>query len=135
MALRVTARPGLGPLRFNTGTRGLTSVTLKLGPVSWRLWSRTGRAGLSSVDLPGPVSYRPPRRRLNATERAIRHARITRRRGWLAALDVAALIAGAVLGWPGEALVAFAVGAVLFAATYVRLRRRLAAGVRAGAGR
>nr|WP_261561460.1 DUF4236 domain-containing protein [Frankia tisae] len=28
------------------------------GRISWRVWSRNRRGGLSSVDLPGPFSYR-----------------------------------------------------------------------------
>lgn len=63
MGFRSTYRPSVGPFRFNTGTHGLTSITVKLGPFSYRLWSRTKKPGVSSIDLPGPVSYRPGRRR------------------------------------------------------------------------
>lgn len=68
MALRYTNRSRFGPLRFNMGTNGLSSVSLKAGPVTMRLWSRRQRSGVSSVDLPGHWSWRPSaRRRRHAT--------------------------------------------------------------------
>ncbi|WP_261554168.1 DUF4236 domain-containing protein [Frankia tisae] len=58
MGLRYTRRPRYGPFYVNVSERGVSSVTLKLGRISWRVWSRNRRGGLSSVDLPGPFSYR-----------------------------------------------------------------------------
>ncbi|MBL7490116.1 DUF4236 domain-containing protein [Frankia sp. AgB1.9] len=58
MGLRYTRRPKIGPFHMNVGEHGVSSVTLKLGRVSWRVWSKRGHGGLSSVDLPGPFSYR-----------------------------------------------------------------------------
>jgi hypothetical protein len=58
MGLRYARRPHYGPFYVNVSEHGVSSVTLKLGRVSWRVWSRRRRAGLSSVDLPGPFSYR-----------------------------------------------------------------------------
>ncbi|SNQ47337.1 conserved hypothetical protein [Frankia canadensis] len=59
MGLRYTRRPRYGPFHLNISEQGVSSVTLKLGRVSWRVWSRDRRRrGLSSVDLPGPFSYR-----------------------------------------------------------------------------
>ncbi len=63
MALRYTGRPKIGPFRINMGSHGPSSISLKLGPVTWRVWSRRQRSGMSSVDLPGPFSWRPARRR------------------------------------------------------------------------
>lgn len=59
MGLRSTFRPRIGPFRFNTGRRGVTSVSVGEGPFRFRLWGRDRSPGLSSVDLPGPVSWRP----------------------------------------------------------------------------
>jgi hypothetical protein len=61
MGLRYTRRPRYGPFHVNVGEHGVSSVTFKLGRVSWRVWSRREggrRRGLSSIDLPGPFSYR-----------------------------------------------------------------------------
>jgi hypothetical protein len=60
MGLRYTRRPRYGPFRVNVSEHGVSSVTLKLGRVSWRVWSRRDRRrrGLTSIDLPGPFSYR-----------------------------------------------------------------------------
>lgn len=63
MGLRYTRRPHYGPFYVNVSENGVSSVTLKLGRISWRVWSRRSRRGLSSVDLPGPFSYRRPARR------------------------------------------------------------------------
>lgn len=58
--LRSTYRPRLGPFVFNTSTRtGLSSVSLDAGPLRYKVWDRRGNKGVSSVDLPGPISYRP----------------------------------------------------------------------------
>jgi hypothetical protein len=64
MGLRSTFRPRVGPFAVNTD-KALrpTSVTFKLGPLTYRLWSRRSRRGVSSVDLPGPWSWRPAARR------------------------------------------------------------------------
>jgi Protein of unknown function (DUF4236) len=127
MSLRVTARPRIGPLRINTGRSGITSVTLKLGPVSWRLWSRTSRTGLSSVDLPGPLSWRASIRRLNVTEREVARHRRLRRRGIAVDLIAAGLIAATVRGAPDGALIALAVLLGLTAWRYLAADRRLSA--------
>jgi Protein of unknown function (DUF4236) len=58
MGLRYTRRPRYGPFHVNMSENGVQSVTLKMGRVSWRVWSKRRRSGLSSVDLPGPFSYR-----------------------------------------------------------------------------
>ncbi|WP_084010490.1 DUF4236 domain-containing protein [Pseudofrankia sp. DC12] len=58
MGLRYTRRPRIGPFHLNVSEHGVSSVTLKLGRVSWRVWSKQRTSGLSSVDLPGPFSYR-----------------------------------------------------------------------------
>lgn len=60
MGLRSTFRPRIGPfaLNFNKSFQ-LASVTMRMFGVTYRLWSRTTKRGVSSVDLPGPVSYRP----------------------------------------------------------------------------
>ncbi|ABW16236.1 DUF4236 domain-containing protein [Frankia sp. Mgl5] len=63
MGLRYTRRPRYGPFHVNVSENGVSSVTLKLGRVSWRVWSKNRRGGLSSVDLPGPFSYRRDGRR------------------------------------------------------------------------
>ena len=77
MGLRSTFRPNFGPFAVNTG-RDMrpSSVTLKIGPFRYRLWSRRSRRGLSSVDLPGPVSYRPTESP-KLTERATNDAPFT----------------------------------------------------------
>jgi len=59
--MRSTYRPSFGPFTLNTSTRtGASSVSLNAGPLRFKLWDRKGNRGLSSVDLPGPISYRPP---------------------------------------------------------------------------
>lgn len=66
----VRGRKRFGPLRFNYTQNGLSSVTAKVGPATWRLWSRrTHDRGLTSVDLPGPASWRRSRRGRAETER------------------------------------------------------------------
>lgn len=67
---RFTTRPGfrIGPARIaaNVGHNGVNSVTIRAFgfsynvPVSTKA-RNTRTAGLSSVDLPGPISYRPTR--------------------------------------------------------------------------
>lgn len=64
MGIISTWRPSFGPFRVNTGRRlRPTSVTMRLGPVSFRVWSPGVRRGISSIDLPGPFSFRPSGRR------------------------------------------------------------------------
>lgn len=66
MGLRSTYRPKLGPIAFNTSTKhGLTSVTIRLFGATYRLWGRDKKRGVTSVDLPGPLSYRPGSKRKN----------------------------------------------------------------------
>lgn len=61
--MRSTYRPKVGPFTLNTSTRtGLSSVSVGTGPFRFKLWDRRGHTGLSSVDLPGPISYRPSQR-------------------------------------------------------------------------
>lgn len=59
MGIRYTGRRTIGPFVLNGGLGGLSSVSVKVGPVSVRVWSRHHARGVSSVDLPGPWSYRP----------------------------------------------------------------------------
>lgn len=55
---RVTWRPRLGPLIMNMGRNGPSSLSLAMGPMRYRLWSRTHKQGFSSLDLPGGMSFR-----------------------------------------------------------------------------
>lgn len=67
MGFRSTYRPRIGPFAINTGTQGVNSVTVRLLGVTVRLWDKTGKRGsVSSVDLPGPLSYRPRKERRTA---------------------------------------------------------------------
>lgn len=69
---RFFTRPGfsLGPARINAnvGKDGVSSVSIRAFgltynlPVSKRVRAQRD-AGVSSVDLPGPISYRPDRTR------------------------------------------------------------------------
>lgn len=62
--MRSTYRPRVGPFTINTSTRtGVSSVSVGAGPLRYKVWDRKGNTGLSSVDLPGPISYRPPQQR------------------------------------------------------------------------
>lgn len=60
MGMRNTFRKKFGPLviNFNRFFQP-SSVSLHLFGVTYRLWSQTTTRGVSSVDLPGPYSYRP----------------------------------------------------------------------------
>jgi hypothetical protein len=122
MPVRVTGRPRLGPLRFNYSAKGLTSVALKLGPITWRLWSRTGFRGLSSVDLPGPWSWRARTARPTAAQRQALAARTQRRRAIRADLAAAGLLAAAVLAAPHWVLIGL--GALTAATTLAWLAGR-----------
>lgn len=53
MSLHYRRRLKVGPLRLNVTARGLTSVALVLGPLTWNLTRRR-----TSVDLPGGLSWR-----------------------------------------------------------------------------
>jgi len=58
--MRSTYRPRIGPFTLNTSTQtGLSSVSVGTGPLRFKVWDRKGNTGLSSIDLPGPISYRP----------------------------------------------------------------------------
>lgn len=60
MGLRNTGRTNIGPLTVNYSATGRpSSVSLGMGPVRFRVWSRQQTPGVSSIDLPGPWSYRP----------------------------------------------------------------------------
>jgi hypothetical protein len=48
MTLRYRRRRSAGPLRFNFGSRGLSSIAVKLGPWTYNLTHRR-----STVNLPG----------------------------------------------------------------------------------
>lgn len=64
MGLRNTGRTTIGPFTVNYGKNAApSSVSVGIGPARFTVWSRTRRAGLSSLDLPGPYSYRPTRTR------------------------------------------------------------------------
>lgn len=58
---RVTSRPRIGPFVLNLGRGGLTSVSLKAGPMRYMIWSRKYRPGFSSMDLPSGLSFRGKR--------------------------------------------------------------------------
>ena len=62
-SLRVTKRKRVGPFRLNFGRRGLSSVSLRLGFISWSVWSKDYEPGVSSYDLPSGLSYRQKRKR------------------------------------------------------------------------
>ena len=57
-SFRVTSRPRVGPFVFNLSRQGLSSLSLDLGPMRYMLWSRTGKFGFSSLDLPSGLSFR-----------------------------------------------------------------------------
>lgn len=60
MGMRNTYRPQIGPFAINFNNKmQVSSVALRLFGTTIRVWSRSGKTGVSSVDLPGPVSYRP----------------------------------------------------------------------------
>lgn len=48
----------VGPFRINFGKSGIASVSLKSGPLNFRLWSANGQRGVSSIDTPGMGSVR-----------------------------------------------------------------------------
>lgn len=60
MGFRNTYRPKVGPFTFNFNKGfGLSSATVRLFGVTYRLWSKKQAAGVASVDIVGPYSYRP----------------------------------------------------------------------------
>ena len=60
MGIRSTFRPTFGPLQMNTNkSLRPTSLTVRIGPLRYRLWGRKRPTGVSSLNLPGPFSYRP----------------------------------------------------------------------------
>lgn len=62
--LRSTYRPRVGPFQINTSAHsGVSSVSVGAGPLRYKVWDRKGATGLSSVDLPGPISWRPPKQK------------------------------------------------------------------------
>lgn len=48
----------VGPFRINFGKAGIASVSMKSGPLNFRLWSANGQRGVSSIDTPGMGSVR-----------------------------------------------------------------------------
>ncbi|KJE19724.1 hypothetical protein FF36_05979 [Frankia torreyi] len=125
MPIRVRAQRRLGPLRATITERGLSSVTLRVGRTSWRLWSRTGgRRGLTSVNLPGPLSWRPAARPRTAGQRAAAAGRSRRRWLLLTVLALVILAGAAAHGVDGRPLAALAVTAAVCGAGYLHRRRR-----------
>lgn len=70
MGIHHRRRRKFGPFYLNSGDHGLNSVSLKLGPASFKVWDKKGRKkGLTSVDLPGGYSYRPDTKPDEAAQR------------------------------------------------------------------
>lgn len=64
MGFRNTYRPKIGPFAFNFDRKfGLSSATVRLFGVTYRLWSKKQERGVASVDIAGPFSYRPKAKR------------------------------------------------------------------------
>lgn len=63
-SFRVTKRSNVGPFVVHYSMKGVSSIGFKMGLLTYRLWSRDPNAkrGMTSVDLPGPISYRPNNR-------------------------------------------------------------------------
>lgn len=60
MGYRNTYRPQIGPFRLNFNNKmQISTVALRLFGITFRIWSRSQKTGISSYDLPGPISYRP----------------------------------------------------------------------------
>ena len=57
-------RKKVGPLRFNIGRKGLSSVVVDVGPVNFMAWSRDYSPGVSSIKMPVGY-YRPKRKKKN----------------------------------------------------------------------
>ncbi|MBX6389331.1 MAG: DUF4236 domain-containing protein [Frankia sp.] len=63
MSLHYSRRSHFGPFHVHVTENGVSSVTLRLGRVSWQVWSRhRRRPGLSRINLPGGFYYRRDRR-------------------------------------------------------------------------
>ena len=60
-------RKKVGPLRFNFGRRGLSSVVVDSGPVNFMAWSRDYEPGVSSVKM--PVGYYRPKKTTKSSTR------------------------------------------------------------------
>lgn len=65
-------RKKVGPLRFNIGRRGLSSVVVDMGPVNFMAWSRDYSPGVSSIKMPVGY-YRPKRKKKNKNSNRIRN--------------------------------------------------------------
>lgn len=65
-------RKKVGPLRFNIGRRGLSSVVVDMGPVNFMAWSRDYSPGVSSIKMPVGY-YRPKRKKKNQNSNRIRN--------------------------------------------------------------
>lgn len=52
MSLRYRRRHSAGPFRLNFGRRGLSSVSIKLGAITWNLTRKR-----ATVDLPGGLYW------------------------------------------------------------------------------
>lgn len=60
MGLRNTYRSKIGPFTLNFNKKfGISSATIRLFGVTYRLWSSKKASGVASIDLPGMYSYRP----------------------------------------------------------------------------
>lgn len=63
-SLRVTWRPTIAGFTFNVGRKGLQSISYGIGNTRsltgfrYRVWSRDRGTGMSSINLPGGMSYR-----------------------------------------------------------------------------
>ena len=70
MGLRNTYKKKFGPFTINFNKKfGPTSFTIHMFGVTYRIWSKRDQSGISSVDLPGPWSYRPGRKTKATTAR------------------------------------------------------------------
>lgn len=65
-------RKKVGPLRFNIGRRGLSSVVVDMGPVNFMAWSRDYSPGVSSIKMPVGY-YRPKRKTKNQNSNRIKN--------------------------------------------------------------
>ena len=52
MSIQYRKRIAVGPLRFNITKKGLSSVSMKLGPVTRTVWSQSGKKS-TYVNGPG----------------------------------------------------------------------------------
>lgn len=64
MGLRNTYKHKVGPFTLNFNKAfAPTSFTFRAAGVTYRIWSKRDASGVASVDLPGPWSWRPKRKR------------------------------------------------------------------------